>query len=498
MKHNLLKNSVVFASSRYVLLGLSMIRNFFVAKYLGPSDYGLWVVIGLLLTYGDQIHLGLRHAGDKEIPYCRGQGKEDESKRIADSILGGVLWLAGITFFCLILYSFVFTSSEDSLVRHGVLIAAFIIATDQVNRFYLMILRTRHEFLLSSKVESGFELLRTILVSGFVVSFHFYGAIIGLFAASLGTAVYFLVHYRGEFRPRFNFFSLKSLLAVGLPLSATGLLYILILNLDRMVGAFTLSKENLGFYGLASLVAQVPVTSSQGISQVVYPRISEQFGETRDPAQLKPLFTSTMTGAAFIAPILVASIFLVGRFLILWLLPAYHSSINPLFLLSFGIYFLSLVPIPASFLMATNKNILYLRAELVAFSVAFVVYLLLMLTKSISLPIIALLASATFLATSILLLVHSYDVLGVRGRVRAQEIAKLSGPALYSGGILLLIYYGFLFGAQRSVLGYFYQTVLSLLSYSVAYLPMLLLLQRNTGIPRKVIRSLITRPGRVL
>src|SRR3990172_1387833 len=72
VKHSLFKDSVVFAASRYVLLGLSLIRNFFVAKFLGPSDYGLWVVIGLLLTYGDQIHLGLRHAGDKEIPYYRG------------------------------------------------------------------------------------------------------------------------------------------------------------------------------------------------------------------------------------------------------------------------------------------------------------------------------------------------------------------------------------------------------------------------------------------
>jgi O-antigen/teichoic acid export membrane protein len=498
VKHNLLKNSVVFASSRYVLLGLSMIRNFFVAKYLGPSDYGLWIVIGLLLTYGDQIHLGLRHAGDKEIPYYRGQGKGDEGKRIADSIFGGVIWLSCVAFFCLMIYSFLFIGSEKSLIRYGVLVAAFIIVSDQVNRFYLMILRTRHEFLLSSKVESGFELLRTILVSGLAVAFHFYGAIVGLFVASMGTAVYFLLCYSNEFRPRFSFLSLKSLFAIGLPLSVTGLLYILILNLDRLVGAFTLSKDNLGIYGLASLVAQVPVTSSQGISQVIYPQISEKFGETRDPAELKPLFTSTMTGAAFIAPFLVASIFLVGRFLILWVLPAYQSSIGPLFLLSFGIYFLYLVPVPASFLMAMNKNILYLKAELVASGMAIVVCLLLILTNSISLPSIALLASGTFLATSILLLIHSYDVVGVIGKIRLREIAKLYAPALYSGIILLLIYYGFLSGARESLAGYFLQTVLSIVLYSVAYLPVLLLLQKNTGIPIKVIRSLVTRPGRVL
>jgi hypothetical protein len=148
--------------------------------------------------------------------------------------------------------------------------------------------------------------------------------------------------------------------------------------------------------------------------------------------------------------------------------------------------------------MATNKNILYLRAELVAFGVALVVYLLLIQTNSISLPIIALLTSGTFLATSILLLIHSYDVLGVIGKVRVQEIAKLYAPALYSGVTLLLIYYGFLSGAQQSVSGYFFQTVLSIFSYSVAYLPVLLLLQKNTGIPSEVIHSLVTRPGKVL
>ncbi len=485
----------MFASSRYVLLGLSMIRNFFVAKYLGPADYGLWIVIGLLLTYGDQIHLGLRHAGDKEVPYYRGQGREDESKRIADSILGGVLGLSGLAFFCLMIYSFVFIGSEETLIRYGVLVAAFIIVTDQVNRFYHMILRTRHEFLLFSKVESAFELLRTILVSGLVVAFHFYGAIIGLFIASLGTAVYFLVQFRNEFHPRFSFFSLKSLLIVGLPLSATGLLYILILNLDRLIGALALSKENLGIYGMASLVAQVPVTSSQGISSVIYPRISEQFGETGDPAKLKPVFASAMIGAAFIAPFLVASIFLIGRFLILWLLPAYHRSIDVLFLLSFGVYFLCLVPIPAAVLMAAGRNTLYLRSEISALFIALATYGFVFLTRPPSLPLLAVITSISYFLLSTFLFLHVFRTFGTRGADRLREIAKLYLPSLYAATALTFIYTMVVSNAEVDFHRLFWQMVAPLGLFLVLYLPMVYLLNRNTGVVSKFLRSDVAKGG---
>lgn len=75
----MLRDSLVFGSSRYVLLGLSMVRNVVVAKILGPADYGLWIILSLLFTYGDQIHLGLRHAGDRELPFLMGQGDYERS-----------------------------------------------------------------------------------------------------------------------------------------------------------------------------------------------------------------------------------------------------------------------------------------------------------------------------------------------------------------------------------------------------------------------------------
>jgi len=475
-----------------------MIRNFFVAKYLGPADYGLWIVIGLLLTYGDQIHFGLRHTGDKEIPYYRGQGRQEESKKIADSILGGVLSLAALAFFCSVIYSFAFIGSEELLVRYGVLIAAFIIVTDQVNRFYLMILRTNHEFVLYSKVESAFELLRTILVSGLVVAFHFYGAIIGLFVASLATAVYFLARYRDEFRPRFSFFSLRSLLTIGLPLSATGLLYILILNLDRLIGALALSKENLGIYGMASLVAQVPVTSSQGISSVIYPRISEQFGETGDPAKLKPLFASAMTGAAFIAPVLVASIFLVGRSLILWLLPAYHRSIGLLFLLSFGVYFLCLVPIPAALLMAAGRNTLYLRSEISALFMVLAAYGFVFLTRPLGLPLLAVITSISFFLLSTFLFLHVFHTFGTRGAEQLREIAKLYLPSLYAATALTFIYSMVLSDTEADFYRSFWRTIAALGLFLVLYLPMVYLFNRNTGVVSRLLKSLVAKGGRVL
>ena len=498
MGNGLLKDSIVFASSRYILLGFSLIRNFFVAKLLGPSDYGLWIIIGLILTYADQIHLGLRHAGDKEIPYFRGQGKAIESSRIANEIFGGVLSLSSLALLCLVVYAFFFTDLDHPALQYGVFLSAFIIVSDQVNRFYLMILRTRHEFLISSKVEIAFELLRTILVSTLVVIFHFLGAMIGLFIASLATAVYFLSTYKNEFSPQFGFRSTMSLLSLGFPLSATGLLYIFLLSLDRVIGAISFSKEDLGVYGMAGLIAQLPVTSSQGISSVIYPRISEQFGEGGHREQLKPLFEPAITGAAFIVPLLVATLFFVGRFLILWFLPAFRNSIDLLFLLSFGSFFLCLVPVPAALLMAAGRNVLYLRSEVFTLLTVGSLYFLLLLKRPFSTSVLAGIASFSFFLLATLLLDHAFSTLGIVRTERLKEIFKLYLPSVSTGIALAIIIYFLPLNLLNGVYQYFWQMLASLGLYYLLYSPVLYVYNRKTGMITRVLHSLWTRGGKVL
>ncbi|MEK6571200.1 MAG: hypothetical protein AABZ61_07515, partial [Bacteroidota bacterium] len=205
-----------------------------------------------------------------------------------------------------------------------------------------------------------------------------------------------------------------------------------------------------------------------------------------------------ITGAAFIAPVLVASIFFLGRFLILWLLPAYSNSINLLFLLSFGICFLCLAPIPAAFLMAAGRNLLYLRSEVFTVIIIVGVYGLLFLTRPLTLPVLAVVTSASFFLLSALLLGHAHSILGMTGTVRLKEVTKLYLPSLYTGTALAFINNLFPLDQHLRIEEYLWQLVASLALYYLVYLPMVYLLDRNTGSVSRLLRSLAAKGGKVL
>src|SRR3972149_4811901 len=92
----IVKDSLTFSSARYVLMGLSALRNFALAKVLDPENYGYWVVLSLIFAYGDQIHIGLRHAGDRDIPFLRGQERHDEADHITRVLFSGILFFSAL------------------------------------------------------------------------------------------------------------------------------------------------------------------------------------------------------------------------------------------------------------------------------------------------------------------------------------------------------------------------------------------------------------------
>ena len=125
MSSGLLRESAVFSVSRYALLGLSFVRNFVVARALDPEQYGYWVIVMLVLTYGDQIHLGLRHAGDKEIPYYRGQEQPQEARQVADTLYAGILLISVAAL--IILGSITVLAPGGERTVQGVIVAAGVI-----------------------------------------------------------------------------------------------------------------------------------------------------------------------------------------------------------------------------------------------------------------------------------------------------------------------------------------------------------------------------------
>jgi O-antigen/teichoic acid export membrane protein len=63
-----IKEFLLFGLSSILYQGSRFVVNLGVAKILGPSTYGLWNMLNLILLYGSVIHLGVINAMNRDVP----------------------------------------------------------------------------------------------------------------------------------------------------------------------------------------------------------------------------------------------------------------------------------------------------------------------------------------------------------------------------------------------------------------------------------------------
>jgi len=432
----LLKDSAFFSASRYFILGLGFVRNLVIAKFLSPTAYGAWVFITLVLTYGDQVHLGLRHLGDKEIPYRR--GRSEATVDFANTIYGGVIIFSIVAFLLLTAYAF-FNSGIDENTKFGIYLASGIILADQVNRFYYMILRAHQEFVLASKIESLAEILRTLLLAVGVILFELPGALVGMVLSALLLAAYFGWRYRLTYRPQWQWRTLAELFRLGLPLFITGALFILLSNADRLAIALRLSAHDLGLYGLVALLVAVPFNAVQALGFVIFPRLSEQFGRHGQASMLEPFFSKILTAAVLFTPPLVTSVFLATPAVITGFLPAYVEAIPLALVLLPGVYFFTIVQLPSLFLIAVERTRRYIVIEFVMLVVMMMSYFVGFKMAPNRITVAGVTAISFFFLTTLLLLT-CYKTAGYSLAGRFKTIAKIYLPFLFSLVWLALLF----------------------------------------------------------
>jgi len=89
-----------------------------------------------------------------------------------------------------------------------------------------------------------------------------------------------------------------------------GLVFILLTSIDRVVVLGFLGTEKLGIYTLASIAMAVIMMAPALVSNVVYPKLAEHYGATRDISALVPMVKRVIR-LNMLLVIPIATIFLV-------------------------------------------------------------------------------------------------------------------------------------------------------------------------------------------
>jgi O-antigen/teichoic acid export membrane protein len=151
------------------------------------------------------------------------------------------------------------------------------------------------------------------------------------------------------------------LIKVGLPIMASGALFILLLNVDKLVIWIFLQREDLGIYAVQSYIVNVVILAPGTISMVLFPTVMEHLGRTDSLSQIEQLLKKLTLILGYLACPLLGVLYFLLHLPIKWLLPKYTLAIAPGQILVLATFFIVISRMPATILVSMNKqNLLFI------------------------------------------------------------------------------------------------------------------------------------------
>ena len=322
-----LRESALFGTSTMAEQGSRLATNLFAAAILGPTVWGYWFLLNLVLRYGALVHLGAINGMNREIPAALGRGDGVDATCLQRSAFGFVLVSFATTAGLLLLGSPLF---GDAFPLHDLALTIVLLAFQQTYGFAVTSLKARIAFSTVSRMQWASTLVFPMLVipaasagglTGYIMGQIGTYALLSLLALSRDAAVYV---------PAFNAAITKRLIGIGFPIMMVGVAHALFSTTDRWIIAALLDHEALGHYAIAIMAVGAIRLVPYVFAQQVYPRMAYAWAARRDVAELQRLAQHQALLALIAATAVTIPTAAVGPWAVRTLLPAYEAGIPAL------------------------------------------------------------------------------------------------------------------------------------------------------------------------
>jgi O-antigen/teichoic acid export membrane protein len=277
--------------------------------------------------------------------------------------------------------------------------------------------------------------------------------------------------------------NLGQLIKTGFPIMMLTMTFFLMHNIDKYLIFYLLGSTMTGYYGLAEFITTMMHNVPYGISQVLFPRMMQKFGRTKDKKQIEEYFTIPMQLLTFATPIALGLIFINMEWLLTLALPKYLPSLLTIKILVLGIFFSAIMKTPLDIIILMNKQKVTLIIQfIILFLGAVADYFVIKAGYGIS--GVAMVTTLTFCVSAIIMVAYASKLLEYPVQKTSFEISKLLGSFVYLLVILFL-------STSASALGVspMYSILLTNLFFIILIIPYILLLNKN-DLLKKIFQSL--------
>ena len=335
-------------------MAIGLVSGFWIARLLGPHDYGVWNAVSLVLAYGAYMEFGVLSAMGRELPLYIGEG--DLQKAAAVDGAARYTTICGAILASMVVLAFSFSPNHSSMMALGLRIMAVVLILQQIYTYHRIVLRSNNQIGELSRQQVVLAIINAGLSISLVVVLALTGRMI---AAALTQAVIVMYAlYRNPWQPvpKFNLAFTWSLMRVGIPILVSGFIITMLTSIDRLMVIIFLDATQLGYLGLALLLVSVISLIPAMASQVLYPRINYHFGNTgRNIEALRSYVLIPPVILSSLLPLLIGPLYLILPYVVKTILPAYTHGIAAARIIVVGIFFYGILGLTDYFLVTTGK-----------------------------------------------------------------------------------------------------------------------------------------------
>ncbi|HYM81460.1 MAG TPA: oligosaccharide flippase family protein [Candidatus Limnocylindria bacterium] len=481
------QDSLGLALGQYVSRAVLLVRGVVSAAVLGPTGYGAWNALNLILDYGAYATLGVMQGLDLRLPAAVHARDVERERRVLAAgasvvIAGGVLFAAGVGAFLL------FRGAR--LEPWGVaapllmLVAALLQLAIQ---FHVSVLKAHGRFAIVSGAQAAQVVLGAGLGIALVKTAGLWGLIGGWLAGTLVALVWLAAAAPGVPRLPGRPAEGLRLARLGFPIFGFFAMSLVLRSVDRLALLRFAGTAELGLYSLGMLAAGLVLYLPEAAATVLFPRIAAAAEGARDAARTRAEVIQSHRALTVALPPLVAIAMVWAAPITAWALPAFRDGVPALRLLALGALLFAAGTLPGYFLLGTGHGVrLFAAGAAIALVTAAIVF-----GTAARFPHAGPVAAAAacgyglFAATMVALAAPRLFA-GASGRVGFAVQSFV--PALWAGGLALA---ACAVGPAESVAAALARTA----AVGLGYVPVLWWFGRGVGLRRLAHEWLAPRPS---
>ena len=223
-KTKIIQDTFLLSGRRISNLIIAIIQSYFTVKFLGPQNYGLLAVIGMVSMIGGYVSLGWLTVVTREVPHYRGTGDYNAEAKVRNNAFTIETLMAGLTSIATLIIALVYIHLEKWNIAFLLVLAAISLIPQKFLRFYHVRNYYEKDFKLQTKVDVYRQLAISSLIIATVWKYGVYSVVIIPIAIDILCVFYYRYNVSLHFSFKLEFKEIKRITKIGVPLQISGLL----------------------------------------------------------------------------------------------------------------------------------------------------------------------------------------------------------------------------------------------------------------------------------